>query len=501
MGLKLKINDIVSANIVVKSLCSNCYDVRIEGVLKDDGSLDYYLLHINDGSGGSSTPEGITPTGTINLTNVNTTYDVTNYAYAKIVDNNLIASNIKKGVTILGITGTYQGTGTDTDTDTETECQHTNLYYVSNNDNATHTVKCVDCDETIRTEDCTDNGSGICSFCSQELTKSTETIINLYGFYGGSVTKHTYEGDVSVTWGTNGDAPRGHGVMYFNGEEIYNIGVEALEGLSVANDYNVTSDGDIPYGTTKTLTAGNEYTFYTYVTSELKCSHENLSYSRVSGTFTHTVTCEECGETIRTEYCTYDGGGSCQYCHETMDGDLPITTLIVYNSDGSLRGKLTTANPNPYLFFQLYDSGEVGITDGFPAESTGNYYNNTISFSYNGNPMAGLSVANDKNLTSTGDIVWTNNESDPSQGEGNKKTLTAGNTYVYFGYKNSDLTTSGDSSGGTTTSYACPSCGQTMSVCPNCGSKTCFNGACSNYIGDELYYLKPYCSVGCKQSQ
>lgn len=34
--------------------------------------------------------------------------DVTNYASAQVVDANLIAENIKKDVTILGVTGTYE---------------------------------------------------------------------------------------------------------------------------------------------------------------------------------------------------------------------------------------------------------------------------------------------------------------------------------------------------------------------------------------------------------
>ena len=34
--------------------------------------------------------------------------DVTNYATAQVVDENLVAENIKKDVTILGVTGTYE---------------------------------------------------------------------------------------------------------------------------------------------------------------------------------------------------------------------------------------------------------------------------------------------------------------------------------------------------------------------------------------------------------
>lgn len=34
--------------------------------------------------------------------------DVTNYAAAQVVDSNLVAENIKKDVTILGVTGSYE---------------------------------------------------------------------------------------------------------------------------------------------------------------------------------------------------------------------------------------------------------------------------------------------------------------------------------------------------------------------------------------------------------
>lgn len=65
-------------------------------VLKDNngtkvtGNYDNYVL----------------PTGNIDITNIEET-DVSEYATAQIVDANLKAENIKNGVIILGITGTY----------------------------------------------------------------------------------------------------------------------------------------------------------------------------------------------------------------------------------------------------------------------------------------------------------------------------------------------------------------------------------------------------------
>lgn len=57
-----------------------------------------------------SVPTGITPSGTKQIKNTALT-DVAAYANAKVVDANLVAANIKKDTTILGVTGTYEGSG------------------------------------------------------------------------------------------------------------------------------------------------------------------------------------------------------------------------------------------------------------------------------------------------------------------------------------------------------------------------------------------------------
>lgn len=46
-------------------------------------------------------------TGKVNITST-AEVDVTNYAAAQVVDDNLVAGNIKKDVTILGVTGSYE---------------------------------------------------------------------------------------------------------------------------------------------------------------------------------------------------------------------------------------------------------------------------------------------------------------------------------------------------------------------------------------------------------
>lgn len=56
------------------------------------------------------------PSGTINITTTAKT-DVSGYQYAQVQDNNLVASNIKSGVSILGINGTYTSDATATASD------------------------------------------------------------------------------------------------------------------------------------------------------------------------------------------------------------------------------------------------------------------------------------------------------------------------------------------------------------------------------------------------
>ena len=52
---------------------------------------------------------GVTPSGIKNITDTSLT-DVSLYQYAQVSDGNLVAGNIKKGVNILGIIGTLEGT-------------------------------------------------------------------------------------------------------------------------------------------------------------------------------------------------------------------------------------------------------------------------------------------------------------------------------------------------------------------------------------------------------
>lgn len=64
---------------------------------------DYAVAHV-------AVPTGITPSGTKQITSTALT-DVAAYANAQVVDANLVAANIKKDTTILGVTGTYEGSG------------------------------------------------------------------------------------------------------------------------------------------------------------------------------------------------------------------------------------------------------------------------------------------------------------------------------------------------------------------------------------------------------
>lgn len=71
-------------------------------VTPDDG---YYLSKVTVNAIPSSY---IIPSGKINITNTSV-INVSKYATAQIVDSNLVKGNIKNGVSILGVTGTYKG--------------------------------------------------------------------------------------------------------------------------------------------------------------------------------------------------------------------------------------------------------------------------------------------------------------------------------------------------------------------------------------------------------
>ena len=56
------------------------------------------------------TDDLVKPSGTLQIKSAQQV-DVRSYQYAKVTDANLTAGNIKKGVTILGVTGTHEGSG------------------------------------------------------------------------------------------------------------------------------------------------------------------------------------------------------------------------------------------------------------------------------------------------------------------------------------------------------------------------------------------------------
>lgn len=82
------------------------YDGEIRDI--DETKATQYIAegYVEEYSGGG----GITPTGKKTITDTTET-DVTNYATAQVVDEDLVAGNIKKDVNILGVVGTYEGSG------------------------------------------------------------------------------------------------------------------------------------------------------------------------------------------------------------------------------------------------------------------------------------------------------------------------------------------------------------------------------------------------------
>ena len=102
------------------------YTIKIEAPGGGGGDVSVESLDVTENgtytasSGHAYSPvtvnvPSVTPTGNINITSTAQT-DVSAYATAQVVDSDLIASNIKKDVNILGVIGTYEGdSGSDFD--------------------------------------------------------------------------------------------------------------------------------------------------------------------------------------------------------------------------------------------------------------------------------------------------------------------------------------------------------------------------------------------------
>ena len=101
-GIKLKTaNKYVTEDLTVTLTDDDINNTVAENIKKDITILG--VTGIFEGGEG-----GITPSGKIEITNTEE-INVTNYATAQVVDSNLSAENIKKDVSILGVTGTFEG--------------------------------------------------------------------------------------------------------------------------------------------------------------------------------------------------------------------------------------------------------------------------------------------------------------------------------------------------------------------------------------------------------
>ena len=98
-GIKLK----TANKYVTEDLAVTLTDADINNIVAENIKKDITILGVTGTFEG-----GITPSGKINITNTEE-INVTNYATAQVVDSNLSAENIKKDISILGVTGTFEG--------------------------------------------------------------------------------------------------------------------------------------------------------------------------------------------------------------------------------------------------------------------------------------------------------------------------------------------------------------------------------------------------------
>lgn len=80
----------------------------------DDATSEVKKAVVIDGDGVETDIKGVQPTGKKEITST-AEVNVTNYATAQVVDEDLVAGNIKKDVDILGVVGSYEGGGGSSD--------------------------------------------------------------------------------------------------------------------------------------------------------------------------------------------------------------------------------------------------------------------------------------------------------------------------------------------------------------------------------------------------
>ena len=78
----------------------------------DDATSEVKKAVVIDGDGAETDIQGVQPTGKKEITTT-AEVNVANYATAQVVDEDLIAGNIKKDVDILGVVGSYEAPASD----------------------------------------------------------------------------------------------------------------------------------------------------------------------------------------------------------------------------------------------------------------------------------------------------------------------------------------------------------------------------------------------------
>ena len=78
----------------------------------DDATSEVKKAVVIDGDGVETDIQGVQPTGKKEITST-AEVNVANYATAQVVDEDLVAGNIKKDVDILGVVGSYEAAASD----------------------------------------------------------------------------------------------------------------------------------------------------------------------------------------------------------------------------------------------------------------------------------------------------------------------------------------------------------------------------------------------------
>lgn len=332
---------------------------------------------------------GITPSGKIEITNTEE-INVTNYETAQVVDSNLSAENIKKDISILGVTGTLEGGGDTTQEDGLITREGT--YYT--NDRVTkvgdHVFSYSSNLVSISFPNATSIGISTFSYCSNLSNVSFPKVTNIgkAAFYGCSgltsvsLPKLTQVGE-NVFWNCTGLT----NVSFPNATIIDYNAFYGCSGLTDVSCPNVTSISNVAFykcprltkvSLPKVTTIGNQAFYQCYSLIKLVITQADSVCTLGSEAF------YSCYHILGTTNTTYNPTGA-------KDGYIYVPDTLVSSYKTATNWKTYASQIKPlsdlYIWEAASESFSASMTVGFNVNGQ-TYFGTTETYSIDLGPGA-----------------------------------------------------------------------------------------------------------------